>query len=160
MHAGAVASAIVAFLVSFSFTHRIFHSDVYWDNVLFSALMASLIYGYLCQKEQQRQEAEENRLSAFRATMRTVQSIFGDFLNNIQFLRSTSEQISPEESSELFDHLIVNARRHLRALSELEEIKEKPMAIGMGIDYPLPHPLPKSFGSDVISSSAYSVTHQ
>jgi len=44
----------------------------------------------------------------------------------------------------------------LRALSELEDVTEKPMAIGMGIDYPLPRPLPKSFGSaDYISLSCY-----
>jgi len=66
MHAGAAASAIVAFFFSFSFTYRIFHGDTYWDDLLFSMLMATIIYGFLCQREQQRQEAAYSWLHAFR----------------------------------------------------------------------------------------------
>jgi hypothetical protein len=67
MHAGAAASAIVSFFFSFSFTYRVFHGDTYWNNMLFSMLMATIIYGFFCQHAQHRQEVAYNRLRVFRS---------------------------------------------------------------------------------------------
>ena len=81
-------------------------------------------------------EVEAQRLRVFRATMTTVHDLVNNFLANMQLIRLESEHRLPAETLNLFDRLIDDAAVELRLLGDLEVVKEKPMAVGTGIEYP------------------------
>ncbi len=83
-------------------------------------------------------EIQEERLKVLKATMRTVQDIMGNFLNNLQLFQMEAEAknaLKPE-SLELMSSIIQDTSSRLTKLGDLESIHEKPMAGGtVGIDY-------------------------
>ena len=83
-------------------------------------------------------EIREEKLKVLKATMRTVQDITGNFLNNLQFIRleiDKTQTLSPESIKKL-DELIQDTSLRINKLGNLEEIREKKMAGNMiGIDY-------------------------
>jgi hypothetical protein len=81
-------------------------------------------------------EIQLQRLRVFKATIRTVQDIVNNLLNGFQFVRHEAEGQLPAELLTLVDRLIEEAGVKLRALGDLETVKEKEMTIGLGIDYP------------------------
>ena len=81
-------------------------------------------------------EIEFQRLRVFKATMRTVQDIVNNLLNGLQLVHLDAEDRLPAESQTLIDLVIREAAMKLKALGNLETIKEKEMVIGQGIDYP------------------------
>jgi hypothetical protein len=81
-------------------------------------------------------ENEENKLKVLKATMRTVQDLMNNFLNNIQLFRIEAEGALPEESLELFDDLIEQTSGKLKALGDLDCVNEIQMASGTGIEVP------------------------
>jgi hypothetical protein len=86
------------------------------------------------QLERQQAEIEDHRLRVLQATMRTVQDLVGNFLNNMQLVRMEAENgtLSPE-SLELFDDLIFETAEKLKALGDSEDVQETQMASGTGI---------------------------
>lgn len=83
-------------------------------------------------------ELQAQRLEVLRATMRTVQDIVNNFLNNLMLFRLEAEEkhALSESSLKLMDSLITETGAKLNALGELEKVQEKPMADGLpGIDY-------------------------
>jgi hypothetical protein len=132
-----LTGAAVAAL-TFTFTDTFFKNETQWDDAFAGAFVALLVVGFMYQRELNKKEIEKQRFQAFRATMTTVQDIVGNFLNSIQLVRMECDGVLPEQSIELFDHLIAEASAHLKALAELDHVHEKPMAIGAGIAYPLP----------------------
>ena len=76
------------------------------------------------------------RLKVFRATMTTVHDIVNNFLMNMQLIRMEAEGRLTEETVQLFDRLIEESAAELRVLGDLETVREKQMAVGIGIDYP------------------------
>lgn len=83
-------------------------------------------------------EIREEKLKVLKATMRTVQDITGNFLNNLQFIHleiDKTQTLSPESIKKL-NELIQDTSLRINKLGDLEEIREKKMAGNMiGIDY-------------------------
>lgn len=82
-------------------------------------------------------EVQKKRLEVFKATMRTVQDIVGNFLNSLQLIRvmDNDPNVLESDSLELMDSMINETSAQLTKLSNLDTIHEKQMAIGVGIDY-------------------------
>ena len=82
-------------------------------------------------------EIDEHRLQVLQATMRTVQDLVNNFLNNMQLFRMEAEEgeITPE-SLKVFDNLIFETAAKLKALGDLESVVEYKMAPGAGIHIP------------------------
>jgi PAS domain S-box-containing protein len=81
-------------------------------------------------------ELHLQRMRVFKATMTTVQDIVNNLLNGFQLVRLETEGQLPDELLSLFDQMIEEASVKLKALGDLEIVKEREMAIGLGIDYP------------------------
>lgn len=83
-------------------------------------------------------EIQEEKLKVLKATMRTVQDITGNFLNNLhcfKFEIETNKTLSPESVKKL-DALIQDTSLRIDKLGNLDEIREKRMAGDViGIDY-------------------------
>lgn len=83
-------------------------------------------------------EIQQEKLKVLKATMRTVQDITGNFLNNLHFFKLEIEKnntLSPESVKKL-DALIQDTSLRIDKLGSLDEVREKRMAGDMiGIDY-------------------------
>jgi len=79
-------------------------------------------------------QLQAERLRVVQVTMRTVQDIVNNCLNQLQLLRLAAESLVPDESLILFDEAIRNASEKLRALGNMEVFAEKLMAAGTGLD--------------------------
>jgi len=79
-------------------------------------------------------QLQAERLRVVHVTMRTVQDIVNNCLNQLQQLRLAAEDHVPEESLRLFDEAIQDAATKLRALGNMEVFAEKSMAAGTGLD--------------------------
>lgn len=95
---------------------------------------------------QRRHEAqlEAERLRVLQATMRTVQDIVNNNLNQLQLLRVEAEGCVPGLTLIAFDDAIHDTAKQLTALGNLKAFVEKPMATGIGVDVTgreLPMPL-------------------
>lgn len=76
-------------------------------------------------------EVQEQRLRVLRATVRTVQDIVNNFLNNLLLFRLEAEKSALSQSSlQQMDSLIAETGAKLNALAEAEAAHEKPMAGG------------------------------
>jgi GAF domain-containing protein len=80
-------------------------------------------------------QLQAERLRVVRLTMRTVQDIMNNCLNQLQLLRLHAEGHVPEESLTLFDGAIHTAASQLKALGDIEVFAEKQMEIGIGLDW-------------------------
>jgi hypothetical protein len=87
------------------------------------------------RRRPRRAEMAEQRLRVLKATMRTVQHILKNFLNNIPLLQTEAESAVPEETLEQLDGVVEDAAKQTWALGNLDEEKEKLMGSGVGIDY-------------------------
>ncbi|WP_345789914.1 hypothetical protein [Nitrosomonas sp. JL21] len=85
-------------------------------------------------------ELQEEKLKVLKATMRTVQDIMGNFLNNLQYFKARinkNKTLSPEEINQL-NVLIHDASLWLNKMGNTEEVREKKMAgdmIGIDLEY-------------------------
>jgi signal transduction protein with GAF and PtsI domain len=79
-------------------------------------------------------QLQAERLRVVQVTMRTVQDIVNNCLNQLQLLRFAAEGKVPDESLTLFDAAIQDASAQLRALGNMEVFAEKPMEVGTGLD--------------------------
>ena len=81
-------------------------------------------------------EIQLQRLRVFKATIRTVQDIVNNLLSSLQLVHLEAENQLPPEMLALVDRIVEEAAAKLKALGDLETVKEKEMAMGLGIDYP------------------------
>jgi signal transduction protein with GAF and PtsI domain len=81
---------------------------------------------------------QAERLRVVQVTMRTVQDVVNNCLNQLQLLRLSAEGHVPEESLELFDEAIHDAAAKLRAMADVKTFTEKQMAVGPGLDFGVP----------------------
>ena len=81
-------------------------------------------------------EIQLQRLRVFKATIRTVQDIVNNLLGSLQLVHLAAEGQLPAEMVTLVDRMIQEAAVKLKALGDLETVKEREMAMGLGIDYP------------------------
>ena len=79
-------------------------------------------------------QLQAERLRVVHVTMRTVQDIVNNCLNQLQLLRMDAQgQVSPE-SIRLFDQAVKEAGFQLKALGDLTAYAEKQMEIGTALD--------------------------
>ena len=91
------------------------------------------------KREAERQaEREAEQLRVVHVTMRTVQDIVNNCLNQLQVLRMAAEDLVPEESLGVFDKAIQETSAKLKALGDLEVFAEKQMAVGSSLDVSRP----------------------
>jgi hypothetical protein len=67
-------------------------------------------------------------------TIRTVQDIVNNSLNQLQLLRMEADGHVSEETLTIFDATIQDTAAQWNALERMEWFAEKPMAIGSGLD--------------------------
>ena len=82
-------------------------------------------------------EVQAERLMVLRATMRTVNDIVNNFLNNLQLFRLEVEKknaLEPE-SLALMDSITQDTTSKLKKLGDLDSTPEKRVAVGTVIDY-------------------------
>ena len=85
---------------------------------------------------QRRYEAQlrAEQLRVLRVTMRTVQDLVNNGLNQLQLLRIEAEGIVPDDTLMLFDHTIRYTTAQLTALGNMDALVEKSMASGSWLD--------------------------
>jgi len=79
-------------------------------------------------------QLQAEQLRVVRVTMRTVQDIVNNCLNQLQLLRLDAESHVSPESITAFDQAIQNAASQLKAVADLEAYAEKQMEIGTTLD--------------------------
>lgn len=72
------------------------------------------------QKAKREQEIQAQRLIVLKATMRAVQHIVNNGLNELQLFRLDAEGLLQEKSLKLFDEIIHRIAAQLTALGDLE----------------------------------------
>ncbi len=80
-------------------------------------------------------DAEKEKLHVLKTTMRTVQDIVNNFLNNLQLFLIESgqgEALSPG-SLESMQSLMQATSKRLNAIADLDEVKEKDIGYGMSV---------------------------
>ena len=105
----------------------------------FVLIVVGLVIDQLRERRvaRRRAEIEEQRLRVLKATMRTVQDLVNNFLNNMQLFRMEAEDGPLSvESLKRFDDLINETAEKLQALGDSEAVVEYKMASGIGI---VPH---------------------
>ena len=79
-------------------------------------------------------QIQTEKLRVLRVTVRTVQDIVNNSLNQLQLIRLEAEGRVPDETLTLFDETIQNTAAQLRALGTIEVFAEKPMPSGPVLD--------------------------
>jgi PAS domain S-box-containing protein len=85
-------------------------------------------------EEKHRLKLQTERLRVVKVTMRTVQDIVNNSLNQLQLLRFEAEGHVSEETLELFDEAIQDTAEKLSVLGNLEAYTENQMSVGTGLD--------------------------
>ena len=82
-------------------------------------------------------EVEKERLNVLKATMRTVNHIVNNFLQNLQLFTMEAEKKNAldSESLELVDSMIHETAQKLKKIGDLNSTPEMEMAGGTGIDF-------------------------
>jgi K+-sensing histidine kinase KdpD len=147
--------AALALAVIFPLAHVLFMLTVWapfpnLDRTLIAVVLRATVVVFIAlmfarQSEHERQlrrdlerrhalEMRAEQLRVVQVTMRTVQDIVNNCLNQLLLLRMDAEgRVSPE-ALETFDQAIKEASSRLNALADLEAYAEKQMEIGTGLD--------------------------
>jgi hypothetical protein len=87
------------------------------------------------KREAKRQaEIQAEQVRVVHVTMRTVQDIVNNCLNQLQLFRMDAEGIVPDESLRLFDKAIQETSAKLKTLGDMDVFVEKQMAVGSALD--------------------------
>jgi hypothetical protein len=103
----------------------------------FTLIFVCLLIDRILSVRRKRREAEieAQKLRTLKATMRTVQDIVNNFLNNLLLFEMEAAAVMPLGSLEPLEQLIQETFRKLKSLGDIESVREKPLASGVGIDY-------------------------
>ena len=96
-------------------------------------LIIDRILSRLRRRKRQQDEIEALRLRTLKATMRTVQDIVNNFLNNLMLFEIPAKD---DGSSDTMEELIQHTSQQLRSLGNVESVVEETLAVGIGIEYP------------------------
>ena len=81
-------------------------------------------------------DVQRQRMRVFRATMTSVHDIVNNFLNSLQLVRlEAADGRLSAEMLDTFDRLMTETAAHLKRLSEQQQLQEKELEVGLGIDY-------------------------
>ena len=104
-------------------------------------------------------ELQAERLRAVHLTMRAVQDIVNNCLNQLQLLRLDAEGHVPGASLDAFDDAIATASSKRRALGNVKVFVETTMGIGPGIDWTTGGPPAHGDTADGARESAAAFSH-
>jgi hypothetical protein len=110
------------------------HVDALVAGVLIIVVGRSIDVWVAGQRARREAEIQAQRLSVLRATMRTVQDIVNNALNQLQLFRLDAEGLLPEESLTQFDEIIGGTAAKLKALGDLKSTVETVSPLGPSID--------------------------
>jgi len=99
-------------------------------------IIAAFIVDFVSASRRARREVslQDERLRVVQVTMRTVQDIVNNCLNQLQLVRfEAAEGHVSEEALTIFDGAIQETAAKLTALGDLHAYTEKTMAIGLGL---------------------------
>jgi hypothetical protein len=85
------------------------------------------------RRERRTADLEIERLRVVQVTMRTVQDVINNCLNQLQLVRFEAEGFVSPDSLAMFDGAIRDAAAQLKKLADLEAYVEHDMAIGTGL---------------------------
>jgi signal transduction protein with GAF and PtsI domain len=121
---------LVGVLVVQTRDSRLFSPDEVAMVATAAGQLAAIVGDARLEREAQLQA---ERLRVVHVTMRTVQDIVNNCLNQLQLLRIEAEGKVPDESLVLFDDAIRVASDKLTALGNIHEFTEHHMAVGSGL---------------------------
>jgi hypothetical protein len=104
--------------------------------LIFAGLAVDRVLSY--RKRRHQAQIEAQKLRTLQATMRTVQDIVNNFLNNMQLVELEAGDALSPETVELLETIKRETADKLKALGDLASPQETEMASGMGIDYSSP----------------------
>jgi hypothetical protein len=93
------------------------------------------------RRKRQQAEIDAQKLRTLKATMRTVQDIVNNFLNNLLLFQMDAAAVMPHGSLDSIEELSQQTYQKLKALGDLESVRETPLATGAGIEYPDNRPI-------------------
>jgi hypothetical protein len=135
-----VAAALIGDInvieVPFRLLDRIERPEV--DEIVTSLflIIAAFIVDFVSASRRARREVglQEERLRVVQVTMRTVQDIVNNCLNQLQLVRfEAAEGRVSEEALTIFDAAIQETAAKLTALGDLHAYTERRMAMGLGL---------------------------
>ena len=107
------------------------------DEIVTAGLLviAAFVVDHVVAARRARREIslQAERLRVVQVTMRTVQDIVNNCLNQLQLVRFEAEGHVSQEALTLFDEAIQDTSAKLRALGDLEAYTENQMAMGAGL---------------------------
>lgn len=121
---------LVGVLVVQTRDRRLFSADEVRMIATAAGQLAPIVSDARLERETQLQA---ERLRVVQVTMRTVQDIVNNGLNQLQLLRFEAEGHVPPETLALFDESIRSTSAKLKALGDLEEFTEQSLAAGSGL---------------------------
>jgi hypothetical protein len=105
------------------------------DDLLVAILL--LVVGIVVDAvmTQRRAQMEARQLETLQATMRTVQDLVGNALNNLLLFRMEAEDHVSPEALKQFDDIVHGTAQKLVQLGSVKAVVQKPLASGPGIQY-------------------------
>ena len=97
--------------------------------LIIAGLVIDLVRGH------RKLELEAQRLETLRATMRTVQDLVGNALNNLLLFRMEAEDHVSPDALRQFDEIIQQTSQRLAQLADVQVVVPRSMASGIGIQY-------------------------
>lgn len=111
------------------------HSEMGEIGIAFLLVIPALLIDRLVARQKTHEaQLQAEQLRVLHVTMRTVQDIVNNNLNQLQLLRLEAEGRVPAETLKHFDETIQDTARQLTALGNMTVFVEKPMESGPGLD--------------------------
>jgi hypothetical protein len=110
-------------------------SEIDDDIAAITLVIIGLSVDHWRDKKQYRLELQiqVDRVAVLKATMRTVQDLVNNFLNNMQLVQLEAGDALSQETLELLEKITFETSSKLKALGDLEYIPKTQLAIGTGI---------------------------
>ena len=111
------------------------HSEIGQIIIAFLLIIPALFIDRVVSRQRMHEaQIRAEQLRVLHVTIRTVQDIVNNNLNQLQLLRFEAEGHVPAETLTLFDATILDTAAQLTALGNMKVFAEKPMAAGSGLD--------------------------
>jgi hypothetical protein len=104
-------------------------------TLIFVGLVIDRVLSRRRKQKYHQAEIEAQRLRTLKATMRTVQDIVNNFLNSLLLFEIPAKDVISRGSLDTIEELIQDTYQKLKALGDLESVREIPIATGVGIEY-------------------------
>jgi hypothetical protein len=104
------------------------------DDVLsaIALIFAGLAIDLWQRRKRHQAEIDAQKLRTLKATMRTVQDIVNNFLDNLLLFEMEAQAVMPPGSLDALEELAQQTYQKLKALGDLESVRETPLTSGVG----------------------------